>query len=422
MIFILIDINLFKNLTPIIMKIIDIHCHPSTKINFGHDIQKRHRPVSDLLPTGMHVDLPRMIEGDVACAVSVHYIVEKGLLDANQNVFLKAILKIATFFGTDIDKLTENGNVVMNTLDSINATNTAIRKAQTNFQVSIPTNFSEFKTAWENNDTIMLHSIEGGHSLGNDDPVAMVENYANLGVCQITIAHFFQNIVVSSQGGIPPKTKEDLHIKNIPMSFIGLNPENLIGEQIVREILNKGMILDLVHCPPSARSRIFEINKERLLEGKQLRPLVFSHTGIKSCIDDSIIDEEDGMSQGDVDCLPTNEEILQIIECKGVIGVIFMNYWLSGKEEDNAFSRDEGLDLVINTIVKLRDIGLGSCDHIAIGSDLDGFTQVPDDLVTASDMQKIPSALEQAGFSEMEIRKICNENYRRVLELGWGNN
>ncbi len=406
------------------MKIIDIHCHPSTKINFGHDIQKRHHPVADVLPTGMHVDLPRMIEGNLACAVSVHYIVEKGLLDANRNVLLKTILKVATFFGVDINKLTEEGNVVMNTLDSINATNTAIRQAQDNFQVSIPTNFSEFQTAWANNDTILLHSIEGGHSLGKDDPLAMVENYANLGVCQITIAHFFPNIIVDSQGGIPPKTKKDLNIPILdnPVILQGLNPENLIGERIVREILDKGMVLDLVHCPPSARKRIFEINKERLLEGKKLRPLVFSHTGIKACVDEAIINVEDGMTRGDLDCLPTNEEILQVIECKGVIGVIFMNYWLSGKEEDNLISRDEGLALVINTILKLKDIGSGSCDHIAIGSDLDGFTQVPDDLVTASDMYKIPIALEQAGFSTIEISKICHENYKRVLELGWGNN
>jgi membrane dipeptidase len=118
--------------------------------------------------------------------------------------------------------------------------------------------------------------------------------------------------------------------------------------------------------------------------------------------------------------LPSDDEVREIIACGGVIGVIFMNYWLVGKEEDSFFKKDTGLELVINTMLKLKEIGLGSCEHIAIGSDLDGFTQVPDDLVTAGDMQKVPIALTKAGFTQNEIRQICHQNYIRVLELGWG--
>jgi hypothetical protein len=27
------------------MEIIDIHCHPATKVNFGHDIEEQHFPL-----------------------------------------------------------------------------------------------------------------------------------------------------------------------------------------------------------------------------------------------------------------------------------------------------------------------------------------------------------------------------------------
>jgi microsomal dipeptidase-like Zn-dependent dipeptidase len=401
------------------MKIIDIHCHPSTKIYFGHHIEDTHHPLADLLPTGMHVDFNSMKAGNVGCAVSVHYIVENGLIDSNKNRLLMGVLNIMKVFDDDILlRLTEKGNRgATNTLGSIQATNAAIANAPAEVNAIIPRNFVSFKTAWDADKTIFLHSIEGGHSLSNDQPIAMVEQYAREGVCQITIAHFFTNIVVSSQGGIPPETKHLLGLGKgaIPQKINGLNPEGLIGEKIIHKILDEGIILDLVHCPISARQRIYEINRERQLQGKKLRPLVFSHTGIRSCIN-----PDNEMFEGDLMALPSNEEVKEIIACRGVIGVIFMNYWLDGKEEDNFFKKETGLELVINTMLKLKEIGLGSCEHIAIGSDLDGFTQVPDDLVTAGDMQKIPIALNKAGFTQNEIRQICHENYIRVLELGWG--
>jgi microsomal dipeptidase-like Zn-dependent dipeptidase len=398
------------------MKIIDIHCHPSTKVFFGHKIEKIHHPLADLLPSGMHVDFRSMKAGEVACAVSVHYIVEKGLIASTNNTFLLFILNILRNVGDALANLTEeNGRVVANTLGSIQATNVAIANAPAEFKVKIPKNFTEFKTAWDNDITTFIHSIEGGHSLSPDQPLAMLEQYAREGVCQITIAHFFANVVVASQGGLPPHSKTLLHYQPIPQTFKGLNPDNLIGEKIVNKMFDLGIILDLVHCTEPARNRIFEINKERVAQGKKLRPLVFSHTGLRSCIDPT-----NGMIDEDLKCLPTDAEVLEIIACKGVIGVIFMNYWLVGKEEDDLLRKDNGLDLVIKTMLKLKQIGNGTCDHIAIGSDLDGFTQVPDDLVSSADMQKIPNALKLAGFTPNEIQNICHQNYIRVLELGWG--
>ena len=104
------------------MKIIDIHCHPSTKIFFGHKIQDKHNPLSDTLPTGMHVDLPRMKggEGDVevGCAISVHYIVEEGLLDANHNKALFFLLGVFQVFNPELlrNLSAKDGRAAINTL------------------------------------------------------------------------------------------------------------------------------------------------------------------------------------------------------------------------------------------------------------------------------------------------------------------
>ena len=410
------------------MKIIDIHCHPATKVNFGHRVEKQHTPLPDALPSGMHVDIPNMLKGDVSVAVSVHYIVERGLLDATQRKVLKVFLDIIRIFsGDNIDSIIEDksvpGATFRNTLSSIQKFESAINNAKNQFNITIPKTFQEFDLAWQQNKTIFLHSIEGGHVLGNNEPLfvyeANIDQLFRAGICQLTIAHFFENEIVSSQGGIPPESKKLLQYDDskIPKRpIVGLNPNNNLGESIINKLMDIGIIIDLVHSPPVARQRIFEINKARQSAGKKLRPLIFSHTGIQACINPA-----NNMLPADIECLPSDNEVREIIACGGVIGVIFMNYWLVGKEEDDLFKFEAGLPLIINTIMKLREIGGGSCDHIAIGSDLDGFSQVPDDLVTSAQMQLVPIELANNNFTEQEIKKICHENYLRVLQLGWGN-
>jgi microsomal dipeptidase-like Zn-dependent dipeptidase len=406
------------------MKIIDIHCHPATKVNFGHIISREHNPLPDFLPSGMHVDLEFMKQGNVGAVVAVHYIIEDGFFAVAQNKIVKFVVRIANLIlGQKIKKIREDKAFPdqgrLNTIDSIQKFEIAINMARdAGHNVIIPKSFQEFQTAWDQEKTIFLHSIEGGHSLGSNQDLftneAIIDQFARAGVCQLTIAHFFENIIVGSQGGIPPKSKKELGIVsgvspiNNPK---GLNQVNNLGEGIIAKLLDIGIIIDLMHCPPAARKRIFEMNNLRA----RPRPLVFSHSGV----DTLFVPVKD--FETDIKCCPSEDEVKEIIACKGVIGVILMNYWLNGIEEDNLFKFDGGLQLVIKTIIELQRIGNGSCDHIAIGSDLDGFTQVSDDLSTSAQLQLIPTELAKNNFTKQEIKKICHENYLRVLQLGWGN-
>jgi membrane dipeptidase len=63
---------------------------------------------------------------------------------------------------------------------------------------------------------------------------------------------------------------------------------------------------------------------------------------------------------------------------------------------------------------------VGGVDCIAIGSDLDGFTDPLDDLKDASEMPRLTQRLLQNGFAETAIQKILGGNVLRVLQEGWG--
>ena len=59
-------------------------------------------------------------------------------------------------------------------------------------------------------------------------------------------------------------------------------------------------------------------------------------------------------------------------------------------------------------------------DHIAIGSDLDGFIKpTMGGIESAADMARLSRGLER-HYGEETAHKICFENALRVLHAGWG--
>ena len=57
-------------------------------------------------------------------------------------------------------------------------------------------------------------------------------------------------------------------------------------------------------------------------------------------------------------------------------------------------------------------------DGVAIGSDFDGAT-IPNDIKDAAGLQKLVAALKSAGYGDADLRKICRENWLRVLRRAW---
>jgi membrane dipeptidase len=105
-------------------------------------------------------------------------------------------------------------------------------------------------------------------------------------------------------------------------------------------------------------------------------------------------------------------EIRRIARDGGVVGVIFMPYWLMPRE-----SR-QGVNAISQHIRYLFDVGGEDCP--AIGTDFDGFATPPDDLDNASLMGRIIQRLVVDGYSETQIKKILGGNALRAIRQGWG--
>ena len=172
-------------------------------------------------------------------------------------------------------------------------------------------------------------------------------------------------------------------------------------------MLEIGIIIDLVHSPQGVKDLVYEINDHRA-GGR--RPLVFSHTGIREIAQEY----NPHMRPEDLAYLPDLYDIQKIQECDGVLGIIFMDYWLNGSENTG-----NAIPLVIKSIKYIYDV-CGNYNHVCLGSDFDGFTEVPADLMGPSYYPYLISAMRDANIAEADINKICFTNYLRVLENGWG--
>lgn len=406
---------------------IDIHCHPSLKVwLFDKSLRDTAKPPDDtelfdiLNIDNVYVTIPRMEEGNVSMVWASYYLPENKLIkSAKVSPFIKSL--IIKGFKKQVKRLENNktpGTPFSQTKKMINKFQQEVLRSGG----ICPCSKSEMKNALSTNKRVFLQSMEGAHHLGtgykisNGKPdiekyIHNIEYLFNKGICSITLAHFFPNDLVSVVNGLPPNVTSLL---NYPVSF----PENglsLVGQEVVKWMLEKGIIVDLIHSSPKTRKEIIGINKK----ANTKRPLVFSHCGTAEVFKA----HAEKKHYKDYKLNPSNDEILAIKDCCGIIGLIFDLYWLRGKEEDNSIfgliPDDKGITYLIETVRQIHRI-TGSYDNIAIGTDFDGFTDVIDDAPDISYLPKFRDALVKEGISLNNVDKIMGENVLRVLEEGWG--
>lgn len=395
--------------------IIDLHCHPALKTYmFNKDIRHVHHPWSDVYPFGMHVDLPGMKESNVRVILCSHYIPEAGfsILDKSEWLF-----KILRWVLHGIIKRWESycnpDDAYKKVLQSIDKINRQVAAGSTEFNAVTVSNLAEFDIAWKLGKTIVLHTIEGSHQLGSHSNY--LEHYINhlkivknKGVCSLTLAHFFENPVCDSGGGIPPSTA---HKIGYPENVCTNNGLSSIGAEVVHWCQENGMLIDLMHCSVTTRQQVYNILEERKSAGKKIIPVSFTHTGVREIAAPNMTIECDRLY------LPDLKEIALIDTYGGMVGLILMNYWLVGIEEDDPGKIDKAIPLILQSIHRIYD-HLNHYDCIAIGTDLDGFTQVPDDLGHIRLLSRLSSAVE-AEFGTGIAEKICYQNALRLLQNAW---
>jgi membrane dipeptidase len=257
---------------------------------------------------------------------------------------------------------------------------------------------AELDAARASGKAAIVHTVEGGHVLGaglaaDDLPgrLARLELLAGRGVASLTLAHLFPNELAGHAEAIPAAQRT---FPICPLDT-GVDPSRGLtdtGRAVVERMVELRMIPDVTHCTPVARREIYELVANRV-------PVVASHIGVQS-----MNPELYNLDESDVGAIAASG---------GVVGVIFMPYWL-----DKAHPK-RGLDAIWETMETVRDWSGGSWEHVAIGTDFDGFTDPPDDCDSEAQLPRVRALLESKGVSGSDAEAVLGGNARRVLSDGW---
>ena len=243
-----------------------------------------------------------------------------------------------------------------------------------------------------------LLGLEGGHALENS--LGALRAYYDLGVRYMTLTH---NVTLDWADAAMDSARHD-----------GLTP---FGEEVVREMNRLGMLVDLAHVSPATMSDALNVSEA---------PVIFSHSSARALTDvprnvpDSILRR-----------LPKNGGVVMVAFVPG-----FVSSEVAAYERDATAAREAAriehtddeaaqraqiaawreahpapratLSQVADHIEHVRNVA--GIDHVGLGSDFDGITDV---VVGLEDVSKFPALfaeLARRGWSDEDLKKLAGEN------------
>jgi len=322
-------------------------------------------------PVG-HVDIPRLIEGNVAVQVfsmvteapfsmvTGHHSVKRNLDMMKLLVMLqgwpvgtwKSPLKRAIFMA---DKFHLIASELPGKLFFIKT------KADLNQYIQTKVKTPDI--------TAGILSLEGMHALeGKPDNIQLL---FDKGVRMMSPTHFFDNEIAGSFHGVKKGGLTEL------------------GQAAVIDMEALNISIDLAHCSEETINDILKLHKDGTLNN----PVVYSHGGVRRILANGTL------------CNPVrninDDHLLSIAETGGVVCI---GYW-----KDAVCGTD--IEATVDAI--RHAVNIAGIDHVGLGSDYDGTIKAHFD---TSHLDILTASLLKSGFNNSEIKKIMGENSLRVLQ------
>jgi membrane dipeptidase len=222
--------------------------------------------------------------------------------------------------------------------------------------------------------------MEGGHVIENS--LGALRAYYDLGARYLTLTHS------DNTDWADAATDRPRH-----------NGLTAFGREVVREMNRLGMLVDLSHVAPRTMHDAIDVSEA---------PVIFSHSSARAVTDH-----------------PRNvpDDVLRRMhENRGIVMVTFVPAFLNQEvawhsrlpveqQRQTPAPRATMAD-AIRHLEHVRDVA--GIDHVGIGGDYDGITQVPEGLEDVSTYPALFAELSRRGWSEADLRKLAGENALRV--------
>jgi membrane dipeptidase len=262
----------------------------------------------------------------------------------------------------------------------------------------------EIRTQFGDDRISIVLGLENGAPIEGD--LANLKHFHERGVRYITLCHSQNNHICDSSFDEGPK-------------WHGLSP---FGKEVVREMNRLGMMIDVSHASDEAFHQIIRLSEA---------PVAATHSGCRhftpgwqrNLSDEMIrlLAEKDGVIQINFGSIFVNAKInAEFANRRAEIRRYIEANNLQGEEKDQylkqqwksaQFSKAHLADVAahIDHVVKLVGI-----EHVGLGSDFDGVTELPEGLEDVSCYPNLIYELLKKGYRDADIRSLCAENFLRV--------
>jgi microsomal dipeptidase-like Zn-dependent dipeptidase len=247
---------------------------------------------------------------------------------------------------------------------------------------------------------ILIHAIEGGFQLGRDpaEVRANVQTLAGMGIAYVTVAHLFFRDVATNAPALPFLPDSVYNFAFPQAKHVGLTA---LGHEVIDAMVDEGILIDITHMRTQSIQDVF--TQLDLRDPAKEIPVIATHMayrfgGLQYSFDD--------------------DTIKAVAARGGVLGCILCEHYMTSGLSA-ASSLEGSLETVCRHIDKIHDL-TGSYDHIAIGSDLDGYIKPA--LPGLDDMSRMTSLQDhlRTRYGDADAEKICSANALRVLRAEWG--
>lgn len=290
---------------------------------------------------------------------------------------------------------------VQSVLDQIRDVEESIPGQPGGLEVLVVKTLEQLERAARGEKLGLVHCIEGGFALGSSDGEVRrsVARLAGKGVAYVTLAHLFWRRVATNAPALPflPDWAYRLLFSQ-PEE--GLSP---LGHAAAEAMIEQRMLIDASHMSERSLEDALEI-----VERHPGTPLIASHGAFRF-----------RYARGGLEYNCGPQQVERIAATGGVIGLIMCTHYIS----HGLYPPDElehSLDLLCAHIDQIAEWSGHSFDHVAIGSDLDGFIKpaLPG-LERLEAMGALQNRLVRRYGAE-DAEKICSGNALRMLRYRFG--
>jgi membrane dipeptidase len=306
------------------------------------------------------------------------------------------------FWSVYVPATMQGKEAVRATLEQIDIVHRMVKRWPETFEYA--STAADIERAFKAGRIASMIGMEGGHSI--DNSLATLRMMYELGARYMTLTH-----------------SSNLPWADSATDTVTLGGLSAFGEEVVREMNRLGMLVDLSHVSADTMEDALRVTEA---------PVIFSHSSARA-----ICNVPRNVPDSVLQMVPKNGGVVMVTFVPGFISQAVADYDAQlSSQRQLARSQFPNNDAYVNAAIERWKAGnpqpratlsqvadhidhirkVAGIDHIGLGGDFDGITEVVQGLEDVSTYPALTAELLKRGYKDEDIKKILGLNVLRVMK------